>query len=178
MLSVDKINKLEYYNNKMILKRIIARGGDIVEIDEEGHLRRWGSGEARMTAISVIGKDGQETKELSPEDPFTVHIEYTAKKELTNAVVGLAIYRGDGALVYGTNTLIDTSSPLTLKEQGTIDLIIDSLPVTNGDYTFDLAIHRPDGFNYDFRRDVCTLHIAGRTQTPGEIALPHRWEIR
>ena len=70
------------------------------------------------------------------------------------------------------------SSPLTLKGQGSIDLIVDNLPVTNGDYTFDLAIHRPDGFNYDFRRDICTLHIAGRTQTPGEIALPHRWEIR
>ena len=27
-----------YYNNKMILKRIIATGGDIVEIDEEGHV--------------------------------------------------------------------------------------------------------------------------------------------
>ena len=148
------------------------------EIDAEGHLKRWGSGEARMTAITVIGKDGQEAKEFSPEDPFTIHIEYTAKKELTDAVVGLAVYRGDGALVYGTNTLIDTSSPLTLKGQGSIDLIVDNLPVTNGDYTFDLAIHRPDGFNYDFRRDICTLHIAGRTQTPGEIALPHRWEIR
>ena len=148
------------------------------ETDSEGNLKRWGSGEARMTAITVIGKDGQEAKEFSPEDPFTIHIEYTAKKELTDAVVGLAVYRGDGALVYGTNTLIDTSSPLTLKGQGSIDLIVDNLPVTNGDYTFDLAIHRPDGFNYDFRRDICTLHIAGRTQTPGEIALPHRWEIR
>ena len=28
-----------YFNNKLILKRIIARGGDIVEISEEGRVR-------------------------------------------------------------------------------------------------------------------------------------------
>ena len=27
-----------YFNNKLIIKRIIAQGGDIVEIDEEGHV--------------------------------------------------------------------------------------------------------------------------------------------
>ena len=147
------------------------------ETDENGHLVRWGSGEARMTEIKVTDSEGQERTEFSPFESFTVHIDYTAKQVLTNAVVGLAIYRSDGALVYGSNTLIDTSSPVTLKEQGSIELKIDSLPVSNGNYSMDLALHRPDGFNYDFKRDVCRMRIADKAQTPGEIALPHRWEI-
>ena len=147
------------------------------ETDNEGNLKRWGSGEARMTGVKVLGADGTEKADFSPWDPFTIHIDYTAKKPLEDAVIGLAIYRSDGTLVYGTNTLIDTSSPVTLQTQGTIDLRIDGLPASNGSYSIDLAIHRPDGFNYDFWRDICSIRIADKVQTPGEIALSHQWDI-
>ena len=147
------------------------------ETDNEGNLKRWGSGEARMTGVKVLGADGTEKADFSPCDPFTIHIDYTAKKPLEDAVIGLAVYRSDGTLVYGTNTLIDTSSPVTLKTSGTIDLRIDGLPASNGSYSIDLAIHRPDGFNYDFWRDICTIRIADKVQTPGEIALSHQWDI-
>ncbi len=147
------------------------------ETDNEGNLKRWGSGEARMTGVKVLGADGTEKADFSPWDPFTIHIDYTAKKPLEDAVIGLAVYRSDGTLVYGTNTLIDTSSPVTLKTSGTIDLRIDGLPASNGSYSIDLAIHRPDGFNYDFWRDICSIRIADKVQTPGEIALSHQWDI-
>ena len=146
--------------------------------DQDGHLQRWGSGEAKMTQVKVLDEKGEERKEYTPFEPFTVQIDYEAEAVLDNAVVGLAIYRSDGTLVYGTNTLIDTAAPVTLQKKGSIDLKIDSLPVTNGHSSVDLALHRPDGFNYDFWRDVCRLRIANRTQTPGEIALPHEWEMK
>ena len=151
--------------------------GEAGETDSDGNLKRWGSGEARMTGVKVLGADGTEKTDFSPWDPFTIHIDYTAQKQLDDAVIGLAIYRSDGTLVYGTNTLIDTSSPVTLKTAGTIDLKIEGLPASNGSYSIDLALHRPDGFNYDFWRDICTIQIADRVQTPGEIALSHQWDI-
>ena len=151
--------------------------GEAAETDNDGNLKRWGSGEARMTGVKVIGADGSEKTDFSPWDPFTIHIDYTAQKQLEDAVIGLAIYRSDGTLVYGTNTLIDTSSPVTLQTEGTIDLRIDGLPASNGSYSIDLALHRPDGFNYDFWRDICTIRIADKVQTPGEIALSHQWDI-
>jgi len=151
--------------------------GEVSETDNEGNLKRWGSGEARMTGVKVIGADGTEKTDFSPWDPFTIHIDYTAQKPLDDAVIGLAIYRSDGTLVYGTNTLIDTSSPVTLQTSGTVDLKIDGLSAANGSYSIDLAIHRPDGFNYDFWRDICTIQIADKVQTPGEIALSHQWDI-
>ena len=152
--------------------------GEAGETDSEGNLKRWGSGEARMTGVKVLGADGMEKTDFSPWDPFTIHIDYTAQKQLDDAVIGLAVYRSDGTLVYGTNTLIDTSSPVTLKTAGTIDLKIEGLPASNGSYSIDLALHRPDGFNYDFWRDICTIQIADKVQTPGEIALSHQWDIQ
>lgn len=151
--------------------------GEVGETDSDGNLKRWGSGEARMTGVKVLGADGTEKTDFSPWDPFTIHIDYTAQKQLDDAVIGLAVYRSDGTLVYGTNTLIDTSSPVTLKTAGTIDLKIEGLPASNGSYSIDLALHRPDGFNYDFWRDICTIQIADKVQTPGEIALSHHWDI-
>ena len=152
--------------------------GEAGETDSDGNLKRWGSGEARMTGVKVLGADGTEKTDFSPWDPFTIHIDYTARKQLDDAVIGLAVYRSDGTLVYGTNTLIDTSSPVTLKTAGTIDLKIEGLPASNGSYSIDLALHRPDGFNYDFWRDICTIQIADKVQTPGEIALSHQWDIQ
>ena len=148
------------------------------EKDTEGNLLRWGSGEARMTKVKVLGADGKEKTKFTPWEPFTVHIDYTAEKELDDAVIGLALYRSDGVLIYGTNTLIDTSKPVTLKKEGSIDLKIDGLQAANGEYMIDLALHKPDGFNYDFWRDICRIRIADRIQAPGEIALKHEWDVR
>ena len=139
--------------------------------------KRFGSGEARMEKVQVIGADGNEHRHYSPFSPFTIRIYYKAQTELPNAVAGLAIYRNDQTFIYGTNTLIDTAKPVALKKSGIIDLVVDSLPVPNGEYTIDLALHKPDGFNYDFWREVCTLYIADTVQAPGCIALPHRWEM-
>ena len=150
----------------------------IQETDEEGHLKRWGSGEARITDVKVLDSQGREKTMFEPEEPFTIRIAYEAQKELKDAVAGIAVYRNDGTLIYGTNTLIDTAEPVTLKEKGTIDLQAACLPVVNGTYSVDLALHRPDGFNYDFRRDCCRVTISGGKPVTGEIALQHRWEIR
>ena len=173
-----------YYMEWMSLKNQFRRAKEaagengIEEKDEEGNLKRWGSGEARMTAVTVLDAEGKERHEYTPWEPFTVHIDYTAERELNDAVIGLALYRSDGTMVYGTNTLIDTAEPVSLKTAGSIELRIDSLPAANGTYSIDLALHRPDGFNYDFWRSICTVDIANRVQTPGELALPHRWDVR
>lgn len=164
--------------NQLIAEKEIEAKKKKDQEQQDKDKKRFGSGEARMTRVTVLDRDGKERTGFSPDEPFTVHIEYTAQETLTNAVVGLAIYRSDETLLYGTNTLIDTSNPVTLNPHGVIDLYIDGLPAANGSYTLDLALHRPDGFNYDFWRDICTLRISNRIQAPGFIFLPHHWEIR
>ena len=142
-----------------------------------GNEKRSGSGEVRMERVRVLNAAKQEETSFSPDEPIRILIDYEAKKPLSNAVVGIAIYRSDQTYIYGTNSLIDTSEPVHLEGCGTIELLIDRMPVANGNYTVDLALHRPDGLNYDFWKEVCTLHIADRVQTPGVIYLPHRWKI-
>lgn len=139
--------------------------------------KRWGSGEATMQSVQVLDRNGNERTSFAPNEPFTVRIAYTAQRALPNSVVGIAVYKSDQTFMYGTNSLIDMSQPVKLQRQGTIDLVIDSFPVANGSYAIDLALHRPDGFNYDFWREICTITIADKINPPGLIYLPHRWEV-
>ena len=153
-------------------------GAEAEERDEAGRLKRWGSGEARITRVTVTDGEKQERTSYSPREKFTIRMEYETQKELTDAVIGIAVYRSDGRLTYGTNTLIDTAAPVTLQPKGTVDLEMNGFPAANGRYSIDLAIHRPDGFNYDFCRDICRIDMIDNVQASGDIAPDHQWTVR
>lgn len=140
--------------------------------------KRWGSREAYMKNVTVLDKDGKECSDFQNDQPFTIRIDYKAKKRLEDVVFGIAIYRSDQIYIYGSNTLIDYSSSNVLEGEGYIDLKIERMPVNAGTYTIDLAFHRPDGFNYDFWRDACVVNIQNVKNEVGVISLPHVWEIK
>ena len=138
--------------------------------------KRWGSKEIVMKKVTVLDKDGNESKVFYNTDPVRIRIDYVNKAKIDGTVVGIAIYRDDKVHIYGTNTLIDISKLLPLKEEGTITLDIERIPVNAGLYIFDLAFHKPDGFNYDFWRDVFRLEIKNIKSEVGEISLVHTWK--
>ncbi len=148
-----------------------------VEGKKEEDSKRWGSGEVVMDSIVVLDSDGREQSTFQNDAPICIRINYKAKKKLEDVVFGIAIYRSDQTYIYGTNTLIDYSAPNTLEGKGFIDLKIAHMPVNAGVYTIDLAFHRPDGFNYDFWREACSVEIRNPRNEVGVISLPHEWQI-
>lgn len=73
--------------------------------------------------------------------------------------------------------MIDYSEPTKLNTRGEIRLNIERLPVIAGNYTMDLAFHKPDGFNYDFWREVCLITIKNNVSEVGIVSVPHNWII-
>lgn len=140
--------------------------------------KRWGSREAYMEKVTVLDMNGKECQTYQNDQPFQIRIDYKAEKKLDDVVFGIAIYRSDQVYIYGTNTLIDYSSSNTLEGEGHIDLRIERMPVNAGDYTIDLAFHRPDGFNYDFWREACSVKIQNVKNEVGVISLPHKWDVQ
>lgn len=146
------------------------------EIKEENE-KRWGSGEATIENVILVDAEGVARNEFSNRENFLVRIDYKAKKEITDAVIGVAIYRDDQTYIYGTNTLIDYSEPTTLRREGTIWLKFDNLPLNAGRYTLDFAFHKPDGFNYDFLREACSFVIKNKLSEVGIVSVPHTWTV-
>lgn len=139
--------------------------------------KRWGSGEATIEKATILDANGVERNKFSNKESFSLRVEYKTKKNISDAVIGIAIYREDQTYIYGTNTLIDYSEPTRLNEAGTIWLNIDSMPLVAGNYTLDLAIHRPDGFNYDFIREIGRVTIINKLNEVGIVSVSHEWKF-
>lgn len=139
--------------------------------------KRWGSGEATIEKVTILDRNGLEKNKFSNKENISLRIDYKTKKNISDAVIGIAIYREDQTYIYGTNTLIDYSEPTKLNEEGTIWLNIDNMPLVAGSYTLDLAIHRPDGFNYDFIREICRITIINKLNEAGIVSVSHEWKF-
>lgn len=139
--------------------------------------KRWGSKEVVIDHVNVTDSNNKERYTFSNSESFCVNIYYKAKCKIEDAVIGVAIYRDDQTYIYGTNSLIDSSKSVQLNEEGIVRLVIKKFPVNAGKYSFDLAFHRPDGFNYDFWREVFEIQITNEKAEVGIISLPHCWDI-
>lgn len=150
----------------------------LVQEDEKETSKRWGSKEVVMDKIVLLDANGKERKKFRNDEPICIRIHYTTTKKIDDVVLGIAIYRSDQLYIYGTNTLIDFSDPISLMDQGTVDLEIECMPLNASRYSIDLAFHRPDGFNYDFWRECCSIDITNEKDEVGIISLPHTWHIK
>ena len=139
--------------------------------------KRWGSGEVTITSITAFDKEGKEKSVFTCNDKCKIVIEYSAKKIIEDAVVGIAIYRDDQTYIYGSNSLIDTAEPVRLNKKGSITLNITTVPLNEGKYSLDFALHKPDGFNYDFIREALSIRVVNPHQEAGIVSLIHNWTI-
>lgn len=147
------------------------------QVEKKEDKKRWGSKEATMEKVRVVDTIGNEKDSFYNTDEILIIVEYKTICKIEDAVVGIAIYRDDQTYIYGSNTLIDYSEPTELKSSGIIQLKIHNLPVVAGNYTIDLAFHKPDGFNYDFWREVCTINVKNKLNEVGIVSVPHEWII-
>ena len=57
-----------------------------------------------------------------------IKIDYERKKsEITQIVVGFAIYRVDGIHCYGTNTFIDNFGKIKIQDEGIVEIEIEKI---------------------------------------------------
>ena len=144
---------------------------------EEKELKRWGSQEVCMEKITVLDDTGKACETYKNNEPIRIQISYMAKKKIEDVVIGIAIYRSDQVYIYGTNTMIDYATVNAFEGRGNITLNIERMPLNTGEYSIDLALHKPDGFNYDFWREACCIKIQNEKNEVGIISLPHSWKI-
>ena len=137
--------------------------------------KRWGSREAVIESVELLDEQGRATNCFHSGDAATVRIRYKAAGKLSDVVVGLAVYRSDQMYMFGTNTMIDHLGYAVMEGEGLVELHMQDLALISGQYTLDLAFHKPDGFAYDFWREACTLQIISDKEESGAVSLKHEW---
>jgi ABC-type polysaccharide/polyol phosphate transport system ATPase subunit len=138
---------------------------------------RWGSRELEITAVSLLGEDGQASHLFHTGEQVTVRLEVRAASPVSDFAFGIAIFNADGICCYGTNTALEEFTSDRVHGTGHVSFVIEGLDLTEGSYTLDVAAHRRDGYPYDYHRQLHAFRVRSRTKDVGIYRPRHRWEF-
>jgi ABC-type polysaccharide/polyol phosphate transport system ATPase subunit len=138
---------------------------------------RWGSREAEITRVDMIGASGQPAHLFQSGERVEIRLHVRANQRLTDFAFGIGIFNVEGVCCYGTNTLIDGGVAAELAGEGLVIFGIDALDLVEGTYKLDVAIHRQDGVPYDYQRLLFTFRVKSPCKDVGIFRPPHRWSF-
>ena len=138
---------------------------------------RWGSREAEITGVELLGVDGHPSTVLESGGILGLRITVTAARPLTDVVFGIGVFNADGTCCYGTNTLIDGEPDRTLEGTAEVRLEIDPLDLVAGSYKLDVAVHRANGTPYDYHRLLYSFRVTSAIHDVGISRLRHQWQF-
>jgi lipopolysaccharide transport system ATP-binding protein len=138
---------------------------------------RWGSGEAEIAAIRLVGGDGAERYHLRSGEPAVFEIRARAVRPLSDFVFGIAIATPRGFECWGTNTDLEGFIPESFEGEATVRLTCPALRLAPGEYVVDVAVHSRAGAPYDYRRRAFAFTVTAATGGVGVYFPEHRWDF-
>ncbi len=136
---------------------------------------RWGSRDVEITDVAFLDCDGQPAFVFHSGDPLSVRVKVLAVQPVDDFVFGIGLFNADGVCCYGTNTFLEDMHPLRLSGEATATFAIDTLDLVEGTYKLDIAVHKRDGFPYDYHRLLYTFRVKSRVHDVGIYRPRHRW---
>ena len=138
---------------------------------------RWGAREGEITSVELIGEDGQPAHVFFSGERVDIRLGLHANEPLTDFVVGIGIFNLDGVCAFGTNTNIEELKGDRLDGDGTVSFHVDGLDLVAGTYKLDVALHKLDGYPYDYHRLLYSFRVKSRTQDAGIYRPRHTWDF-
>lgn len=143
--------------------------------------QRWGSREVEITSIRFAGSQAGQQLMYHPEDPLDVEVHFTIRDQALlsseELVFGIGFTRTDGVLVHGSNTDIENIPVRISGSEGRVRYHVPRLGLLEGNYFLDVAVHRKDGYPYDYHKNSCEFAVRSGLKQVGVCVPPHTWEI-
>jgi ABC-type polysaccharide/polyol phosphate transport system ATPase subunit len=138
---------------------------------------RWGSREIEITDVTLRDHAGQPTFVFHSGDSVSIRLKVRAQQPADDFVFGIGLFNADGVCCYGTNTFLEEMNPERLTGEAEATFSIESLDLVEGTYKLDVAVHKRDGYPYDYHRLLYTFRVKSRTQDVGIYRPRHRWSF-
>jgi ABC-type polysaccharide/polyol phosphate transport system ATPase subunit len=136
---------------------------------------RWGSREVEITDVAFLDHGGQPSFVFHSGDPISVRVKLRAAHPVEDFVFGVGLFNADGVCCYGTNTYLEELNPQRLSGEAEATFVIESLDLVEGTYKLDIAVHKIDGFPYDYHRLLYTFRVKSRIHDVGIYRPRHQW---
>jgi ABC-type polysaccharide/polyol phosphate transport system ATPase subunit len=138
---------------------------------------RWGSREVEITDVTFLDREGQPAFVFHSGDPMSIRVKVRAAEPTDDFVFGIGLFNADGVCCYGTNTYLEAMDPEQLDGDGDATFAIDGLDLVEGTYKVDVAVHKRDGYPYDYHRLLYTFRVKSRVHDVGIYRPRHRWSF-
>ena len=136
---------------------------------------RWGSREVEITDVALIDQSGQATHVFHSGDPLAIRLRIRAHQPTADCVFGVGLFNAEGVCCYGTNTYLEEMQPASISGDAEATFAVDTLELVEGTYKVDVAVHKRDGYPYDYHRLLYTFRVKSRTHDVGIYRPKHRW---
>ena len=137
---------------------------------------RWGSGAVQIEKVTLEGDRGS-AHVFHTGDPMTIRMRIRAARPVDDFAFGVSIFSTDGVCCYGTNTYIEEMESESLEGEAEVVFAIERLDLVEGTYKLDVAVHKRDGFSYDYHRLLYTFRVKSRTKDAGIYRPRHVWRF-
>jgi ABC-type polysaccharide/polyol phosphate transport system ATPase subunit len=138
---------------------------------------RWGSREIEIVEVALIGPDGERAHVFHSGERLDVKLRLRAPVAIEDFVVGIGLFNAEGVCCYGTNTDIEELKAKRILGDAEVVFSIDSLDLVEGTYKLDVAVHKIDGYPYDYHRLLHTFRVKSRTKDVGIYRPKHAWQF-
>ena len=138
---------------------------------------RWGSREVEITDVAFLDTTGEPSFVFHSGDAMSIRMKVRAEHQIDDFVFGVGLFNADGVCCYGTNTFLEELNPDELSGDAEATFAIESLDLVEGTYKLDVAVHKRDGFPYDYHRLLYTFRVKSRTHDAGIYRPRHRWSF-
>ena len=123
---------------------------------------RQGEGKIRITGFFILNNDGNQQVVLISGQwvEFQIHYEYLNEKRFDNVSADISISLTSGRFITLLSNSFSSRSFDQISKKGRFSCIINKLPLSQGDYIFNLLIRQNDVMQ-DWVKDAVTVTVEG-----------------
>ncbi len=145
--------------------------------DQDRRENRWGKREIEITRVILKNTRGEERHVFSAEDGMLIEMDVLAHEPADDFAFGIGVFNSQGICCYGTNTILEDYEAVAIRGQGKVVCRIDRLDLVNGTYYLDVAVHKQDGYPYDYHRNMYSFLVSSTHKDVGIGRLLHTWSF-
>lgn len=166
------------FSNKQYYQQQSTKPAFVAGDETKRRSDRWGTFLAEITGVELIDAHGSSPPFFKSGDLFRLRVHYQTRVRIDAPAFGLAFYRKDGLHINGPNSVQDGYSIPYIDGTGFVDYVIESLPLSQGEYELTVAIYDHDSqVAHDHHHRLYAFEVRSPTlwREAGVVHIPAEW---
>jgi ABC-type polysaccharide/polyol phosphate transport system ATPase subunit len=150
--------------------------GDRDPAERAAGLKEWGSGEARIAGVELLGPDGAERTQFLAGEPLSLRVRVVAQQPVPPPRLSLELRDGSGLLVSGSGQSLGELGWDDDTTEHTARFDVDQLPFADGRFHLRLGLADESGDRlYHWLDDALAFVVYPPGEERGVVRLEGRW---